>query len=180
MHFSRPKNPLSSWETYINSSKCNYTALYPRAWSEYDLSDYGIKLVQRQISPIIPHDYKESSLPAAVFVWTVENVCGKDRQVTITFTFKNGAGNKKQDAEGNSETAEFSHGSAKGVSIKQSIADMQCTYCISCKTSSEINLTRCKKFDPTGNGEKLWNDLKENGQLTEVSVEENLKSKLNL
>ncbi|XP_062545738.1 non-lysosomal glucosylceramidase [Armigeres subalbatus] len=175
--YSRPKSPLSSWETNINSSKCNYTALYPRAWSEYDLSEYGIKLIQRQISPIIPHDYKESSLPAAVFVWTVENVCGKDRQVTITFTFKNGTGNKKQDAEGNSETAEFNQSLAKGVSIKQTIADMQCTYCVSCKTSSEINLTRCLKFDPTGSGEKLWNDLKENGKLTEASVDENLKSK---
>ncbi|XP_055634667.1 non-lysosomal glucosylceramidase [Toxorhynchites rutilus septentrionalis] len=175
--YSRPKSPLGSWESNINSSKCNYTALYPRAWSEYDLSDYGIKLVQRQISPIIPHDYKESSLPAAVFVWTVENVCGKDRQVTITFTFKNGTGNKKQDAEGNCETASFDHGAAKGVSIKQSIVDMQCTYCISCKSSSEINLTRCEKFDPTTNGEKLWNDLKENGNLTEKSFDENIKGK---
>lgn len=175
--YSRPKSPLGSWESNINPSKCSYTALYPRAWSEYDLSDYGIKLVQRQISPIIPHDYKESSLPVAVFVWTVENVCGKDRHVTITFTFKNGTGNKKQDAEGNSETAQFAHGSAKGVNIKQNIADMQCTYSIGCKTSSEINLTRCEKFDPIGNGEKLWSDLKENGHLTKKSMDESLKSK---
>jgi uncharacterized protein (DUF608 family) len=57
-------------------------------------------LIGRQISPIIPHDYKDSSLPVAVFVWNVENVCDKERKVTITFTFKNGTGNKKQDAEG--------------------------------------------------------------------------------
>ncbi|XP_055544706.1 non-lysosomal glucosylceramidase [Wyeomyia smithii] len=175
--YSRPKTPLASWESHINPSKCNYTALYPRAWSEYDLSEHGIRLVQRQISPIIPHDYKESSLPAAVFVWTVENICGKDRQVTITFTFKNGTGNRKLDAEGNCETESFSHGSAKGVSIKQSIADMKCTYCVSCKTSSEINMTWCEKFDPAGNGEKLWNDLKENGSLTEKSDDETLKGK---
>ncbi|XP_058446852.1 non-lysosomal glucosylceramidase [Malaya genurostris] len=175
--YSRPKTPLSSWESNLNPSKCDYTALYPRAWSEYDLSKHGIKLIQRQISPIIPHDYKESSLPASVFAWTVENVCGKDRQVTITFTFKNGTGNRKQDAEGNSETAAFVHGSAKGISIKQSIADMQCTYCISCKTSSEINLTRCEKFDPAGNGEKLWNDLKENGYLTDKSTDDTIKGK---
>ena len=97
---SRPKNPLNSWESNIDPAKCQYTALYPRAWSEYDLSEYGIKLVCRQISPIIPHDYKESTLPCAVFVWNVENVCDKDRKVSITFTFKNGTGNKKQDAEG--------------------------------------------------------------------------------
>jgi uncharacterized protein (DUF608 family) len=97
---SRPKHPLNAWETNINPSKCTYTALYPRSWSEIDLSEYGIKLIGRQISPIIPHDYKDSSLPVAVFVWNVENVCDKERKVTITFTFKNGTGNKKQDAEG--------------------------------------------------------------------------------
>lgn len=39
-------------------------------------------------------------MPCAVFVWQVENVCDKDRKVSITFTFKNGTGNKKMDAEG--------------------------------------------------------------------------------
>lgn len=100
---SRPKNPLNAWESNINPSICTYTALYPRSWSEIDLSDYGIKLIGRQISPIIPHDYKETSLPCAVFVWQIENVCDKDRKVTITFTFKNGTGNKKQDSEGEFE-----------------------------------------------------------------------------
>lgn len=74
--------------------------LYPRSWSEIDLSEYGIKLIGRQISPIIPHEYKDSSLPCAVFVWTVENVCDKERKVSIAFTFKNGTGTKKQDNEG--------------------------------------------------------------------------------
>ncbi|XP_053672231.1 non-lysosomal glucosylceramidase isoform X1 [Anopheles nili] len=174
---SRPKQPLGSWESALDASKCSYTALYPRAWSEYDLSEHGVRLVQRQISPIIPHDYKESSLPCGVFVWTVENVCDKDRQVTLTFTFKNGTGTKRQDAEGASETSAFTQGNARGVSIRQTIADMPCTYSVSCRSSSEINLTRCERFDPTGNGEKLWSDLKENGHLTEKSNDETLKSK---
>lgn len=96
----RPKSPLSSWESKLDSEKCMYTGLYPRAWSEYDLSDYGIKLCCRQISPFMPHEYKDSSLPCAVFVWSVENVGDEERTVSITFTFKNGTGTKKQDAEG--------------------------------------------------------------------------------
>lgn len=96
----RPKSPLSSWESKLDGEKCMYTGLYPRAWSEYDLSDYGIKLCCRQISPFLPHEYKDSSLPCAVFVWSVENVGDEERTVSITFTFKNGTGTKKQDAEG--------------------------------------------------------------------------------
>lgn len=150
--------------------------MYPRSWSEIDLSEYGIKLIGRQISPIIPHEYKDSSLPCAVFIWNIENVCDMERKVSITFTFKNGTGNKKQDAEGNPESTLFSQGSAKGANINQTIAGMHCTYSISSKISSEINLSRCVKFDPASNGDKLWQDLKENGKLTEKSIDENCKS----
>lgn len=82
------------------ADKCDYTGLYPRAWSEYDLSEHGVKLSCRQISPVQPHEYKDSSLPCAVFVWSIENVSGEERSVSITFTFKNGTGTKKQDADG--------------------------------------------------------------------------------
>lgn len=98
--YRRPKTPLSSWESKLDAEKCNYTGLYPRAWSEYDLSEYGIKLCCRQVSPILPHEYRDSSLPCSVFIWNVENVCDDERSVSITFTFKNGTGTKKQDAEG--------------------------------------------------------------------------------
>ncbi|KAG4076220.1 hypothetical protein HA402_014769 [Bradysia odoriphaga] len=175
--YNPTRNPLGSWETNLDTSKCSYTALYPRSWTEIDLSEFGVKLIGRQISPIIPHDYKDSSLPCAVFVWTVENVGDSDRKVSISFTFKNGTGNKKQDADGNATTSPFSEGAAKGASIKQTIFGMECTYCIACKVSPEINISRCHKFDPCGSGEKLWNDLRENGKLTEKSVDENLKSK---
>lgn len=97
---SRTKQPLAAWESNLNPDKCEYTGLYPRAWSEYDLREYGIKLRCRQISPIIPHDYKESSLPCVLFVWSVENCSDQARSVSITFTFKNGTGTKKQDNEG--------------------------------------------------------------------------------
>lgn len=110
-------------------------------------------------------------------MWTVENVGDSDRKVSITFTFKNGTGNKKQDADGNATAFPFSEGNAKGASIKQTIFGMECTYCVACKVLPEINISRCHKFDPSGSGEKLWNDLKENGKLTEKSVDENLKCK---
>lgn len=79
---------------------------------------------------------------------------------------------------GNAESYPFTQDSAKGVGIKQKIAGMPCTYCLGCKQTSDINITRCNKFDPSGNGEKIWNDLKENGKLTEKSTDENLKCNL--
>ncbi|XP_055381934.1 non-lysosomal glucosylceramidase isoform X2 [Condylostylus longicornis] len=176
--YSRPKHPLNSWESNLNAEKCEYTGLYPRAWSEIDLSEFGIKLIGRQISPIIPHEYKESCLPCTVFVWSIENVCDLERKVTITFTFKNGTGNKKQDADGGATIENFlTESQTKGVSIKQTICGMKCSYNLGCKISPEINITRCTKFDPSSNGEKLWNELNENGIIKEEIIDENLKSK---
>ncbi|XP_030376910.1 non-lysosomal glucosylceramidase isoform X1 [Scaptodrosophila lebanonensis] len=171
------KQPLSAWHSNIDDSKCSYTGLYPRSWTEYDLSPYGVRLVCRQISPVIPHDYKESSLPCAVFVWSVENVSDQERKVSITFTFKNGTGNKKQDAEGGAESQLIGEGNAKGVAIKQKIADMPCTYNLACRVLPEISITRCPQFDPAGNGEQLWAELKEHGQLSEQPTQETLKTK---
>uniref|UniRef100_A0A1B0BVN1 Glycosyl-hydrolase family 116 N-terminal domain-containing protein n=1 Tax=Glossina palpalis gambiensis TaxID=67801 RepID=A0A1B0BVN1_9MUSC len=37
----------------------------------------------QQISPVIRHEYKDSSLPCAVFIWTVENISVKERTVSI-------------------------------------------------------------------------------------------------
>lgn len=175
---NRAKQPLNSWQSSLDESKCFYTGLYPRSWTEYDLSEYGVRLVCRQISPVIPHDYKESCLPCAVFVWSVENVGEEERTVSLTFTFKNGTGNKKQDAEGNPTSTLFSEGNAKGVTINQVISEMPCSYNLACRVLPEINITRCVKFDPCGNGEQLWQQLKEHGQLNDAAADENLKSKL--
>lgn len=131
------------------------------------------------MSPIIPHNYKDSSFPCAVFIWNVENVCDNDRKVSITFSFKNGTGNKKQDSEGNPETATFEQNDAKGVKIEQLIAGMKCTYCLACKESDDngVKISSCFKFDPNSSGENLWQDLKEHGKLSEKSIDESLKSK---
>lgn len=39
-------------------------------------------------------------MPGAVFIWTVENKSEEVKNVSITFTFKNGTGGKK-DSKGN-------------------------------------------------------------------------------
>lgn len=63
------------------------------------------------------------------------------------------------------------------MAIKQTIHGMECTYNIACKNSADVTVTRCHKFDPLGTGERIWNDLKDNGQLTEHAADEHLKGK---
>ncbi|CAN1144521.1 Non-lysosomal glucosylceramidase [Linum perenne] len=62
---------ISSWDWNLNGQHSTYHALFPRAWTIYDGEpDPDLKISCRQISPFIPHNYRESSLPTAVFVYT--------------------------------------------------------------------------------------------------------------
>ena len=55
-----PKNKhlAESWNWGFPGDKAQYHALYPRAWMVYHLPGQNITLVCRQISPVLPHDYK--------------------------------------------------------------------------------------------------------------------------
>ncbi|KAF7133513.1 hypothetical protein RHSIM_Rhsim09G0054000 [Rhododendron simsii] len=63
---------ISSWGWNLSGQHSTYHALFPRAWTIYDGEpDPELKVSCRQISPFIPHNYRDSSLPTAVFVYTV-------------------------------------------------------------------------------------------------------------
>ncbi|KZV34855.1 non-lysosomal glucosylceramidase [Dorcoceras hygrometricum] len=84
---------ISSWGWNLTGQHSTYHALFPRAWTIYDGEpDPELKISCRQISPFIPHNYRESSLPTAVFVYTLANT-GKERaKVSLLFTWANSVG----------------------------------------------------------------------------------------
>ncbi|GAB2235011.1 hypothetical protein Droror1_Dr00004288 [Drosera rotundifolia] len=62
---------IRSWDWNLKGHNATYHALYPRAWTVYEGEpDPELKIVCRQISPVIPHNYKESSFPVAAFIFT--------------------------------------------------------------------------------------------------------------
>lgn len=163
--YEKPKNAPSSWEWNLNGADCDYTGLYPRAWTEYDLSKYGVKLTCRQISPIIAHNYKDSSLPCAVFVWTVRNLCKEARSVSVTFTWSEIACYKNKQSN-KVEVERYSDEYTSGVSLEQQVAGSPCTFTIAkLKQADEsINSDFCF-FRAEGDGSTLWSCLKTHGKL---------------
>ncbi|CAH0551459.1 unnamed protein product [Brassicogethes aeneus] len=161
------KKGLRDWTSTLDGSRCKYTGLYPRSWTEYDLSEYGVTLKCRQVSPVIPHNYKDSSMPCAVFVWDIVNVSESQRTVTIALTFKNGTGTKKQDGESISSSNAFSFGESSGVILHHTVNKMPCTYALAAKNRTGTKLTRCLYFDPNSNGSKPWLQLKNQGEFEE-------------
>ncbi|KAF5292347.1 hypothetical protein FQA39_LY03381 [Lamprigera yunnana] len=169
--YMRSTKSLNCWEQLIDGSKCQYTGLYPRSWTKYDLSDYGIILTCRQVSPIIPHNYKDSSLPCAVFIWSIQNVSDEVKHVTIAFTFKNGTGSKG-DKHSPCSSKSFSYLDSSGVVLYHSVNKMPCAYALSAKVKDDMNITKCLSFDPNSDGKVPWMQLYENGCFNKISKTE--------
>uniref|UniRef100_A0A0E0F434 NLGase n=1 Tax=Oryza meridionalis TaxID=40149 RepID=A0A0E0F434_9ORYZ len=62
---------IGSWDWNMSGQNSTYHALYPRSWTIYNGEpDPDVNIVCHQISPIIPHNYQQSSYPVSVFTFT--------------------------------------------------------------------------------------------------------------
>jgi non-lysosomal glucosylceramidase len=84
------KSPLQSWNwNGIQGNNTEYHALFPRSWNVYNGEpDPDLKITCKQLSPILPHNYKESSYPVGVFVWTVVSTPYSHRNPVLKFNRK--------------------------------------------------------------------------------------------
>ncbi len=84
---------LSTWPWNYPVGAGDYSALFPKSWFDYSAHpENPVDVVLEQFSPVIPHDYKSSSLPAGVFTWTVSNPLDEPAEVGVMFTFENMVG----------------------------------------------------------------------------------------
>lgn len=90
---------LSHWRWYPSSSEPNseehdtgtYYALYPRSWYVYR-HIFRATLSCEQFSPILPHNYQETSYPVAVFLWTLHNPTDQAMTLSLMLTWQNMVG----------------------------------------------------------------------------------------
>ncbi|CAF1044150.1 unnamed protein product [Didymodactylos carnosus] len=85
------KNGMKSWHGAFPNENGHYYALYPQSWTTYDLPGQNIRLLCKQLSPVIPHEYKDSSLPVGSFVWYIENNNDEPVEVSLMFTWQSGS-----------------------------------------------------------------------------------------
>uniref|UniRef100_A0A8C4WTX8 Non-lysosomal glucosylceramidase n=1 Tax=Eptatretus burgeri TaxID=7764 RepID=A0A8C4WTX8_EPTBU len=164
-------NTLQAWKWALPGHCAFYHALYPRAWHVYELPGQNITLTCRQVSPIIPHDYQESCLPAVVFAWEVDNRSDEDTEVTIMFTLANGTGGQGNSDDGHWNESFIVPESKKnelqvsGVLLHHSHAVNPYSIAIASRCQAGLTVTHRTEFDPQGTGRDLWEDLVEDGRL---------------
>jgi non-lysosomal glucosylceramidase len=80
---------LSSWQWDFPVGAGDYYALYPKSWFDYRWDKFPAHVVVEQFSPILPHNYRESSYPVAVYRWHAENPTTRPVTVSILFSWTN-------------------------------------------------------------------------------------------
>uniref|UniRef100_A0A8C2X0F3 Non-lysosomal glucosylceramidase n=1 Tax=Cyclopterus lumpus TaxID=8103 RepID=A0A8C2X0F3_CYCLU len=159
---------LQGWNWGYCGEYAFYHALYPRAWTVYELPGQKVTLTCRQVSPVIPHDYQDSSLPVAVFVWDVENNNDFALDVSIMFTMVNGSGHKDDKCGGHWNEPfhlEKEGEAVSGVLLHHCPAVNPYTLCIAAREQPDREVSHQTAFSPKGTCSGLWSDLITDGRL---------------
>ena len=77
---------LPAW-TRLKPGEGDYHALFPRGWCRYKLFHTDVAL--QFFSPVIKDNYRETSLPLAVFLFKIHNPLKAAAKVSVMFTFPN-------------------------------------------------------------------------------------------
>ncbi len=169
----------------LDEDKVTYRALFPRAWHDYQEPIPGINLSCRQVSPVIPHNYKESSFPVSTFVWTVENTGEEDVDAALMFTFQNGTGGENDQWGGhsnhlikeNSEQSEIIgielrhiHRHPKPLEEGQKLQDQvnyedQLVFGIGALAGGGVDVSYRTRFLTGSGGIDIWDDFALDGRL---------------
>uniref|UniRef100_A0A915I8D5 Glycosyl-hydrolase family 116 N-terminal domain-containing protein n=1 Tax=Romanomermis culicivorax TaxID=13658 RepID=A0A915I8D5_ROMCU len=132
------KRHPKSWAFDFPAENLDYVGLYPRSWTTFRIPERQINLCCRQVSPIFPHNYKDTCLPVVVFIWAVENYSPEPVDVSLCFTFRNGTGDPRWVKEGPCTSS--SKYSTSGIDLKHTINGMECTYFLAGNPSSYGNV----------------------------------------
>jgi non-lysosomal glucosylceramidase len=194
LHPGRPESEqLSSWKWDMDPKCATYYGLFPRAWTVYEEPVPNIRLTCQQLSPVIPHNYRESSFPVGVFDWRIENLSSKPAKVGIMFTFQNGIGSENDQAGGHSNrsfqltktdtdgrerdvvgvTLRYIHRQAKGVEDEDRSAPLEVfedplTFAIATENKPDTSISWRTRFVTSEDGAELWNDFSQNGEVKET------------
>ncbi|KAG8089411.1 hypothetical protein GUJ93_ZPchr0011g27524 [Zizania palustris] len=162
---------IGSWDWNMTGENSTYHALYPRSWTIYNGEpDPDVNIVCRQISPIIPHNYQQSSYPVAVFTFTVTNSGDTATDVTLLFTWANSVGGQSELTGYHSNSPMTEKDGVHGVLLHHRTANGQppVTFAIAAQEKEDVHISECPYFVISGSSDEftakdMWNYVKEHG-----------------
>ncbi|XP_058752771.1 uncharacterized protein LOC131625947 [Vicia villosa] len=176
-----PASGIKSWDWDLNGTSSTYHALYPRAWTVYEEPDPALKIVCRQISPVIPHNYKESSYPVSVFTFTLNNLGKTAADVTLLFTWANSVGGQSEFTGHHFNSKIKRPDGVHGVLLHHKTANEQSplTFAIAAEETEYVHVSECPVFVISGShkgisAKDMWNEVKQHGSFDHLNFTETL------
>ncbi|KAL5555108.1 hypothetical protein UlMin_037344 [Ulmus minor] len=171
---------IGSWDWNMIGKNSKYHALFPRAWTVYEGEpDPSLRIVCRQISPIIPHNYKESSFPVSVFTFTLNNSGNTSADVTLLFTWANSVGGLSEFSGQHSNSTIIMKDGVHGILLNHKTANglPPVTFAIAAEETEDVHLSECPRFVISGNSKgitakEMWSEIKEHGSFDRLSSAE--------
>ena len=190
---------LSKWNWYPNQPENGtYHALYPRSWFVYE-NVFSAQLTCEQLSPVWAKNYQESSYPIAIFEWTAHNPTDEPITLSILLTWENTIGwftNSLASPEvkvrdDGSPVYEYQPNWGKSAgSINRLVEDFHRIGCLMTRpsvnedvqegdgqiaiatiTNPAVEVYYQTRWNPTGNGEDIWQCFSEDGTLLDQESE---------
>jgi non-lysosomal glucosylceramidase len=165
----RPEG-LPTWGFDLPVGAGTYHALYPYAWYDVDWDALPVRVVQRQFSPVIAHNYRESSYPVAIFETTIENRSAAAVTAGLMFSWQNVLGRAAGlDGAGGQRHAAIRRDGLAGVVLEGpsgaagSAADG--TFAILAPESPDVDLSATPMFAVEDGAADLWQDFADDGRL---------------
>ncbi|KAL5845782.1 hypothetical protein ACOSQ3_009306 [Xanthoceras sorbifolium] len=190
-----PRNPqlpkqstasgIESWDWNLKGENCTYHALFPRSWTVYEGEpDPELSIVCRQISPFIPHNYKESSFPVSVFTFTLSNSGQTSADVTLLLTWANSVGGDSGLSGHHFNSKMMAEDGVHGVTLHHKTANGRppLTFAIAAEETASVHVSECPCFLISGKSEgiaakDMWNEIKKHGSFDNLDSNETSPSK---
>ena len=164
---------LESWKWGMNPRRATYYALFPRAWTEYNYLDYGVHALCQQLTPVIAHNYKESSYPVGVFSWKIQNVANNNITASLMLTWENGISPSRTPSDGDSQRVTAP--SSNRILIEQCHERKDDNYPISfglgIGADSNVELSYLINFDTESKGARTWRVFSKSGSFENFNLE---------
>lgn len=165
---------LGAWRWNYPVGAGSYYALYPRSWFVYDWDALPLELSVEQFSPVIPHNYRESSYPVGLFVWTAHNPTDAPVEAGILFTWQSllGLGYPGGGQVNVAAADEIDGAPVRGVLMQH--RDLPAEYefggsmAIAALEVPGVTVSYRSRFNANGDGADIWDDFGTDGALDNV------------
>ncbi len=163
----RTTEPPPGWGPALPVGAGTYRALFPRAWFEYDLPGLSVRVVEEQLTPVIPGDDASAGLPVGAFEYEIENVADHGIDVAVMLAWRDPLAEGLGAAAAGPARA-FDVDGAAGVAFRRDAGGGLCgSFALAVAPDPGVEVTRTTEFDPAAGG-SLWRAFATDGRLPAV------------